>query len=139
MEKITDLVKVIFGGKIESFLIKFDSKIAAQHAAQQDHHRKCERGQGAAEQNIRESGPCGRHQKSLLFTVNCKKRGKKEGKKLRIKLQVFLWNILRICKKIDGIFRAYWLIFWRDSQRPIFKFFGVENYFWSDFYEISPL
>jgi hypothetical protein len=38
MEKITDLVKVIFGGKIESFLIKFDSKIAAQ----QNHHRQCE-------------------------------------------------------------------------------------------------
>jgi hypothetical protein len=49
MEKITDLVKVIFGGKIESFLMKFDSKIAGQHAAQQDHHRQCERGQGAAE------------------------------------------------------------------------------------------
>jgi hypothetical protein len=61
MEKITDLVKVIFGGKIESFLIKFESKIAGQHAAQQDHHRQCERGQGAAEQNIRVSGPCGRH------------------------------------------------------------------------------
>jgi hypothetical protein len=34
MEKITDLVKVIFGGKIESFLMKI--------AAQQDHHRQCE-------------------------------------------------------------------------------------------------
>jgi hypothetical protein len=45
MEKITDLIKVIFGGKIESFLMKVDSKIAGQ----QDHHRQCERGQGAAE------------------------------------------------------------------------------------------
>ncbi len=77
MEKITDLVKVIFGEKIESFLMKFDSKIAGQYAAQQDHHRQCERGQGAAEQNIRVSGPCGRHHKSLLVQEELQKRERK--------------------------------------------------------------
>ncbi len=95
MEKITDLVKVILGGKIESFLMKFDSKIAGQHAAQQDHHRQCERGQGAAEQNIRVSGPCGRHHKSLRGQEELQK----EGKKLRIKFASFLWNILKILEK----------------------------------------
>ncbi len=57
-------------------MIKFDSKIAGQHAAQQDHHRQCERGQGAAKQNIRVSGPCGRHYKSLLVQEELQKEGK---------------------------------------------------------------
>jgi hypothetical protein len=61
--------------------MKFDSEIAAQ----QDHHRQCERGQGAAEQNIRVSGPCGRHHKSLLVQEELQK----EGKELRIKFASF--------------------------------------------------
>jgi hypothetical protein len=90
MEKITDLVKVIFGGKIESFLIKFDSNIAGQNATQQNHHRQ--------------SGPCGRHHKSLLVQEELPRR----GKKIENKIASFLWNILRIFEiKIDGIFRAF--------------------------------